>query len=94
LEAGGSADISKGKPIGAATWEEWDDFWYALRDFVCILNEETTGQPFEIDAAGVVGDAEMLLKALKQSQHFDQLFKSNDPTIVKACIDLALPRGV
>ena len=29
-----------------------------------ILNEKTMGKPFEIDAAGVFGDAEMLIKAL------------------------------
>jgi hypothetical protein len=30
---------------------------------VRIINEKATGKPFEIDAAGVFGDAEMLLKA-------------------------------
>jgi hypothetical protein len=62
--------IRKGQVLGKASFEEWDDFWSALKDFVRIINEETTGKPFEIDAGGVFGDAEMLLKALGQSRHF------------------------
>ena len=61
--------IRKGEPLGAASWQEWDDFWSALQDFVRILNEQMTGSPYEIDAGGVLGDAESLLNALRQSQH-------------------------
>lgn len=67
------AVILKGEPLGAASWKEWEDFWSALQDFVRILNEKTTGKPFEIDAGGVRGDAETLLKALFNSQHFETL---------------------
>jgi hypothetical protein len=62
------AVILRGEPLGAASWKEWDDFWSELQDFVRILNEKMLGTPFEIDAGGVRGDAEMLLKALRQSQ--------------------------
>jgi hypothetical protein len=62
--------ILKGEPLRAGSWDDWSDFWSALADFVRILNEQTFGKPFEIDAAGVLGDAEMLLKALGQRQHF------------------------
>jgi len=87
------AVILRGEPLGAASWKEWDDFWSALRDFVRILNEKTIGKPFEIDAGGVLGDAEMLIKALMQSQHFETLLNSSDPKVREACIKLALPRN-
>jgi hypothetical protein len=52
--------IREGKPLGAASWKEWDDFWVSLSEFVRILNEKTMGSPFDINIAGVPGDAEML----------------------------------
>jgi hypothetical protein len=82
-----------GPPLGAASWQEWNEFWSAVRDFVRVLNEQTTGEPFEIDAAGVSSDVEMLLKALRQSRHFETLLKGNDPAVVKACLKVALPNG-
>jgi HEPN superfamily AbiU2-like protein len=60
--------IKKDLTLGAATWDEWDEFWSALKEFVRTLNVETTGQPFEIDAAGVKGDAEMFLKAFSAAR--------------------------
>jgi hypothetical protein len=53
-----------GPPLDTATWQEWDQFWSDLKDFVRILNVQTMGKPFDIDAADVPGDAKMLLKAL------------------------------
>jgi hypothetical protein len=87
------AVILKGEPLGAANWQEWDDFWSALADFVRILNEQTTGKPFEIDAGGVLGDAETLLKALFNSQYFEKLLRSNDPAVRNACVVVAFPKG-
>ena len=83
--------VRKGAPLGQASFEEWDDFWSALQEFVRILNEKVTGKPFEIDASGVEGDAEMLLKALAQSKHFEVLLNGNDPAISEACLKVALP---
>jgi hypothetical protein len=83
--------IRSGKPLGMASFQEWDDFWSALRDFVRIVNEKTIGRPLEIDAGGVLGDAEMLLKAFAQSRHFETLLKGNDPAVRDACLKLALP---
>src|SRR4029077_391432 len=54
--------IRKGEILYGGTWEEWVDFWSTLADFVRILNEQTFGIPFEIEAGGVLGDAETLLK--------------------------------
>ncbi len=56
--------ILKGEPLATASWAEWDDFWSALRDFVRILNEKTTGKRFEIDVPAMRDEAETLLKAL------------------------------
>jgi AbiU2 len=83
--------VHKGKPLGEASFQEWDDFWSALQEFVRILNEKLTGKPFEIDAGGVMGDAESLLKALSQSQHFETLLNGDDPAISEACLKLPLP---
>ena len=80
--------IRKGQPLGAAKWEEWEEFWSALESFVRLLNEKTTGQPIEIDAAGVQGDAESLLKAIKQSRKFETLLESRDAAVQKACHEL------
>ena len=85
------AVIQKGEALGAASWKEWDDFWSALQDFIRILNEKTIGKLFEIDAGGVRGDAETLLKALFNSQHFETLFKSSNPVVRDACLKVALP---
>jgi hypothetical protein len=85
--------ILKGEPLGEASWKEWDDFWSALQDFVRILNEKTIGKPFEIDAGGVLGDADTLLKALRQSQYFETLLKGNDPVVKKACLTVELPNS-
>jgi hypothetical protein len=85
--------IRKGEPLPGGSWEDWSDFWSALADFVRVLNEQTFGKPFEIEAGGVLGDAEMLLKSLKQSQHFEALLKGDDASVRDACLKLALPPG-
>jgi hypothetical protein len=56
--------IKKGEPLGAAKWDEWDQFWIDLSAFVSLLHEHVFGTPFEIRATMVRGDAEMLLKKL------------------------------
>jgi hypothetical protein len=83
--------IRKGEPLPAGNWEEWNDFWSALADFVRILNEATFGKPFEIDAAGVFGDAESLIKFLRHGEHFGTLVDSKDPKVRDACLNLVLP---
>lgn len=82
--------IREGKPLAAASWAEWDDFWAALADFVYLVNQKRLGRPFEITAGNVVGDAEQLLKALKQSQHFETLLNGKDAKISDTCVQLAL----
>ena len=60
---------ARGRFLAKRAFEDWGDFWSALREFVRVLNEKTTGKPLEIDAGGVFGDAEMMIKALGQSRH-------------------------
>lgn len=83
--------IRKNVPLGYATWPEWDEFWAALKDFVRILNEKALGTPYEIDIAGVPGDAEMLLKSLRQSGHFEKLVASENKAVQEAALNLTLP---
>ncbi|WP_315729034.1 hypothetical protein [Bradyrhizobium sp. SZCCHNS2015] len=83
--------IRKGQALGEASFEEWEDFWSALKNFVRIINEKTVGSPFEIDAGGVLGDAEMLLKTFKQSRHFETLLHGTNQAVTDACVQLALP---
>src|SRR5258706_11564712 len=56
--------IRAGKPLGEASFEEWEDFWSALKNFVRILNEKTTGKSVNIDAGSALVDAGSLLKVL------------------------------
>jgi hypothetical protein len=56
-----------------------------------MLNEKMIGKAFEIDAGGVLGDAESLLKALRQSQHFETLLEGEDQVVVDACPKVAIP---
>jgi hypothetical protein len=57
--------IMEGQPIGAATWEQWERFWDDLGEFVSLVNENVNGVPFEIRAAMVRGDAEMVLRKVQ-----------------------------
>ena len=84
--------IRKNQPLGYATWTEWNELWSALKSFVRVLNEKAIGTPFDIEIAGVLGDAEMLIKALRQSDYFEKLAASADKAVQQACLDLALPR--
>ena len=57
--------IRAGKPLGMASWPEWYQFWKDLEAFVSLVYEHVLGSPFEIRAAMVRGDAEMVLKKLQ-----------------------------
>lgn len=57
--------IRAGRPLGAASWPEWNQFWKDLGSFVSLVHEHVLGSPFEIRATMVRGDAEMLLKKLQ-----------------------------
>jgi hypothetical protein len=57
--------IKAGKPLAAATWPEWDQFWRDLGTFVSLVHEHVLGSPFEIQMAIVRGEAEMVLKKMQ-----------------------------
>jgi hypothetical protein len=54
--------INKGQPLAAATWDEWNDFWSALADFVRLINEKTHGGLYDINLTSSRGDVEAVLK--------------------------------
>jgi hypothetical protein len=83
--------IRQGKPLGQASWKEWDDFWAVLKRFINILNEKVLGTPYDIEIAGVSGDAEMLLKSLQHSKYFEALLKDEEKTVKDACLKVAAP---
>jgi hypothetical protein len=53
------------KTLGAVTRQQWDKFWKDLGDFVSLVHQNAVGSPFDIHAAMVRGDAEMVLKKLQ-----------------------------
>jgi hypothetical protein len=57
--------IKGGEPLGTATWPQWYQSWKDLGDFVSLVHEHVLGSPFEIRAAMVRGDAEMVLKKMQ-----------------------------
>jgi hypothetical protein len=57
--------IMSGEPIGAATWPQWQQFWKDLGEFVSLVHQNVEGSPFDIRAAMVRGDAEMVLKKMQ-----------------------------
>jgi len=57
--------IMAGETLGAATWPQWDQFWQDLGNFVSLVHQNAEGSPFDIRAAMVGGDAEMVLKKIQ-----------------------------
>lgn len=57
--------IMSGRPIGGATLPQWNQFWKDLGEFVSLVHQNAEGSPFDIRAAMVRGDAEMVLKKLQ-----------------------------
>jgi hypothetical protein len=83
--------IREDKPLGQASWQEWDAFWTTLKSFVDLLNQKALGTPYSIDITGVPGDAEMLVKAFQQSRYFETLLNQADKNVQAACLKLAAP---
>ena len=78
-------------PLGAASNDEWREFWSDLDDFLhiagkCILDDEI----FRLDDVAHLSDADGLLKALVHAELFDDLLSDNDPAIARKCAELAL----
>jgi hypothetical protein len=84
------AAILAGTSLGGVADSEWDEFWADLQDFVGIIYEKAVGTPIEINGCGGLSDADSLLKALKQSDCFEQLLHGNDSALTHKCVDLML----
>lgn len=83
--------IKAGFALGAASKDEWNEFWSNLQDMICILHHKVVGgTPFYLNGVAGLSDAAGLLKALKHDDCFNQLLHDSDPAIVQKCADLAL----
>jgi hypothetical protein len=57
--------ILAGLPLGAATDQEWDQFWLDLQNFICIVHQKVTGSSFYLNRVAALSDAGDLLKVLR-----------------------------
>jgi hypothetical protein len=62
------AAILAARPLGAATNDEWNQFWLDLQDFIEIVYRKVTGLRFYLNGAAGVSRAGDLLKALRRSR--------------------------
>jgi hypothetical protein len=67
------ASIHDGHALGGVPDKEWDEFWFNLQDFVCIIYQKVFGDTMWINSVAGASDADSLLKALKQSACFEQM---------------------
>ena len=83
--------ILAGLQLGAASDEEWNQFWLDLQDVICIMRKKAMGgPPFYLNAVAMLSDADALLKALRHSSYFGQLLDDPDPAVRAKCAKLAL----
>jgi hypothetical protein len=57
--------ILAGGALGAATDQEWDQFWLDLEKFIYIVHRKIVGSPFQLRGVAGLSDASGLLKALR-----------------------------
>jgi AbiU2 len=67
------AAILAGLPLGAATDQEWNQFWLDLQDFICIVHRKVIGSSFYLNGVAGRSDAGDLLKALRQGSYLAQI---------------------
>lgn len=75
--------------LGAAPQEAWNQFWLDLQDFLYIFDRryvDSQGQ-FYLNGIAWLSDADMLIKALKESTYFGILW--NDTALARKCADIA-----
>jgi hypothetical protein len=83
--------ILAGSPLGAATDQEWAQFWLDLQEVVRIIHQIVVGgPPFYLNGVTGLSDAGGLLKALRESAYFHELLNSGDPAVADSCIKLTL----
>ena len=76
------------QPLGAASDEEWYQFWHDLQDFLNLLvrHHDDSGQ-FYLNAMGGMSDADSLIAALRNAKLFRAVLK--DHTITKQAMRAA-----
>jgi AbiU2 len=60
------AAILAARPLGAATDDEWNQFWLDLQEFIYIVHRKVTGSSFYLNGVAGRSDAGDLLKALRR----------------------------
>jgi hypothetical protein len=58
--------ILAGSALGAASDNEWSQFWLDLQEFIYIVHQKVTGSSFHLNAVAGLSDAGDLLKALRR----------------------------
>lgn len=58
--------IKADKPLAAASWPEWVQFWKDLASFVSLVHEHVFGAPFDIEAINAQGEVELIPKSPKR----------------------------
>jgi transcriptional regulator with XRE-family HTH domain len=78
-----------GQPLGGADNKEWNQFWLDLQDFLQIVHKRYVDPHghFYLNGIGQLSDADLLVKALKESTYFHALL--DDKTITKKAGEVA-----
>jgi hypothetical protein len=80
--------------MGAATNDEWAQFWHALDEFVAILYEKyVSSPPMHLLSVSRITDTLDFKRALRDGMHFNRLINGDDKYISRKCLELALEDG-
>lgn len=77
--------------MGAASKDEWSQFWRDLDEFVAILYEKYVSSPsLHLLKVSGITDTTYLKDALRKGTYFEKLVNGDDKAISKKCIEMAL----
>jgi hypothetical protein len=77
--------------LGAASKDEWSQFWRDLDEFVAILHEtHVSSPPLHLLSVSGITDTEGLKRALRDGKHFNELINGDDKYVSRKCLELAL----
>jgi AbiU2 len=74
--------VQLGQPLGGAPQDDWLQFWIDLQDFLNIMDKhhvDPNGH-FYLNGIAQLSDADMLVKALKESTYFHTLLDGKETT--------------